>query len=310
METKFKSYLWLTIAQCCIGLNIVIVKYLIPVIPIYLLFTIRFMVGAILLGTMALIRQENPLQDQSGQSLGAFDWLVIFAQALCAGFLFNILIVSGLHYTEANTAGAIASIVPAVIALLSFFLLKESLGPRRIMAIILAVIGILIINLGKHQEGQGLSTWFGNLLVLASVFPEALFTVIAKWYKKDIGSYRMAFLINVFNFLLFLPLAITTLGGMTFQLNLALVALISVYSLVGGVVFFVFWYKGLEQTSASVAAIFTAVMPISASFFAYLFLHETMTRYDVIGVACVIASIVFGAMNLQSVKIKTLLFND
>lgn len=309
-SNQLNSYLYLALAQVVIGVNIVTVKYLIPVIPIFLLFTIRFMLGSLLMAVICYLRKTNPLRDSDGQSLLIIDWLVIFAQAMCAGFLFNTLIVSGLRYTEANTAGVIASLTPVVIAILSYFFLKEALGPRRIIAIILAVIGVIIINLGKHVEGEGLSTWFGNMLVLISVFPEALFTIIAKWYKKELDSYALTLLINVFNFLMFMPLAITSMIHVNLDLSFFHIILILFYSVLGGAVFFVFWYKGLAKSSASVAAIFTAVMPISASIFAYIFLGETVTRYDLVGIVLVILSIVFGAMNMKSLTLKTLLFND
>lgn len=310
MSKTIQSYCYLTVAQIIIGANIVTAKSLLVTIPIYVLLTLRFMIGSLILSVICYVKKENPLLDEKGNSLTARDWLVLFSQALCAGFLFNSFILSGLNYTSASTAGIISSITPAVIALLSYIILKEMLGVRHIVAILLAVLGLVVISATKQSNAVELHRWFGDFLVLCSVFPEALFTVIAKWYKKDISNYSMSLIINVFNVFLFLPIAIGSLKYLSPTISTMDIGLVLLYGILGGAVYFLCWYRGLEGVTASVAAIFTAVMPLSTVALGYLFLQEKLTIYDVIGGTLVILSIFIGSVSVKKLKFKNFLMND
>lgn len=307
--SESSSYIFLTLAQCCVGANIVIAKVLMPFIPIYVLLSFRFFIGTLILSGVCYFKKESPFRDNHNNKLVFFDGMVLFVKALCAGFLFNSFILSGLQYTEASTAGIISSITPAVIAFLSYALLKEKLGPRRIAAIVLAVLGLIVISMDKGHSSTSKLSWFGDLLVLFSVFPEALFTVIAKWYKKDVGSYSMALVINFFNLLLFIPIAISSIKYIHYPFQLSHVALAVLYGVLGGL-FFPFWYRGLKNTTASMAAMFTSIMPIAAAVLAFLVLGEKIGMNDIIGAVLVIASIFLGSLSFKRLKVKTLLLND
>ncbi|MCB1827541.1 MAG: DMT family transporter [Coxiellaceae bacterium] len=308
-SSDIKSYVYLAMAQCIIGANIVLAKILLPVIPVYLLLTLRFFVGSLILSVVCYFMKVHPTRYEDSQKpISSFDWLVLLAQALCAGFLFNTFILSGLNYTDASTAGIITSITPAAIAVLSYFIIKEKLGPKRIAAIILAVLGLIVISVGKGGEANTERALLGDFLVLVAVFPEALFTVIAKWHKANINSFAIALAINLLNFIFFIPLSISSITYLK-PLHFSHIALVILYGLMGGL-FFVFWYKGLEKNSASVAALFTALMPISASVLAFLVLGENISLYDMVGMVLVILSIVFGAANLKVLGFRGFLLND
>jgi len=305
-----KSYTYLTLAQINISVNIVLAKILMAVVPIYVLLALRFTIGTAMLALVCLIQQKNPLRDLHGVKLKGRDWAILFSQALCAGFLFNAFMLTGLNYTDATTAGIIASIVPAMIALLSYFILKEKLGPRRIIAICFAVFGLIMISVGKSGPELSGGSWLGEFLVLCAVFPEALFTVIAKWHEKPIDPFSMSLIVSFFNMILFIPVAIPSVKYISPAISIADISLLLIYGILGGTLFFILWYKGLQHTKASIAAMFTAVMPVSTMVLSTIFLGEHITRFDILGALMVILSIFFGSMSLKRLKFKAFLLND
>ncbi len=298
-KTTLTGYLYLSIGQFCIGANIILGKFLMDSIPICALLFIRFSIGFILPICFGGLKQfSNSLQEV--KMLQSSEWLNLFLQALCAGFLFNVFTLSGLQYTTATTAGIINSGVPALVAVFSFFILKERLSKEKIVAILLCIVGIFVLSVGKSDriEPSHHQVW-GIFLVFLAIIPEALFTILAKLLKSPISSRAKTLLANGFNALLFIPLALTNNMHTLFELSALHWLLIVTYAL-GSIFFFTFWYQGLKHISANTAALFMGVMPISTTLLAYLFLNETLTLYDSLGMLFIMSSLFLGTYQRSS----------
>jgi drug/metabolite transporter (DMT)-like permease len=304
------SYTKLGAAQAIIGMNFVLAKCLMPYFPMTFLCFIRFAIGAVIMGVICYLKGLNPLLDDHGHRLKKGDGFILLSQAMCAGFLFNIFILAGLQYTEASTAGIISSTTPAAIAILSYFILKDKLSPRVIASIAMAVLGVMILSIGEGTQSAEWSNYYGEMLILIAVLPEALFTVIAKWYKKQLNCYVISFIVCAINAVLFLPLALGSLKGLHVTMTWNITGLLAIYGILGSSGFFILWYQGLQRAPASMAALFTSVMPVSATVLGVWFLKEAITAYDLIGILFVVVSIFFGSLSFKSFKSKTILFND
>lgn len=297
------AYLELTLAQAGIGMNIVIAKYLVShQVPIFILLFLRFLFGSVVSFALVKILKQSIWQNKYGQALHAFDFRQIFWQAACGGFLFNMFMLAGLHYSNATIAGIISSTTPAVIAIFSALILGEILGTKKIISIALAIVGLIIIDLGHRHGLQMLghtANPYGILLIFIAVFPEAMFTILTKRHQAALSPFTQCFLINLINSILFLPFALYSVGYQQVTLNITDILLLMAYGCCGGLLFFIFWCRGLEKSSASTAALFACIMPISTTCLAYFFLHETITIYQFAGMGFVIFSIVIGAVNLK-----------
>lgn len=299
------GYLELSLAQCCIGINIILGKILIPEIPIFALLLLRFTLGFIFIGAYQVLGNFSLVRTELS-TLSSKDWFIIFAQALCAGFLFNVLVLYGLEYTTATVTGIINSAVPALVAVFSFFILREKLTLRIGTAILLCVVGIAVLGLGKAIPIDSNQTeLLGICLVLAAIVPEALFTVLAKLLKNPPSSLTTTLLINFFNMILFIPFAINAEWGQVKDASMLVISQIFLYSLTGGILFFVFWYRGLARISANTAALFMGLMPISTCILAYFTLNEILGWDDLVGMILVVISIFIGTHRPTKKQIKS-----
>lgn len=146
------GYIELTIAQCCVGLNVIVGKFLINYFPIFLLLTFRFAIGLIgMLGVAYLNKLPLIRVYKSFISLSLRDKLLLIFQAACGGFLFNMFILYGMKTTSATAAGIISSITPIMIFVLSTILLREKMTLQKSTAIIMVMLGLFVLNLGKSQ---------------------------------------------------------------------------------------------------------------------------------------------------------------
>lgn len=287
--------LQLTAAQLIIGLNLVLAKSMLAHLSVVFLLLIRFGLGMLFGLVFNGLRNKTLLQKRDATPLTITDHSFLFAQALTAGFLFNLLMMIGLQYTSAATAGLICSIIPAAIAALSVWLLKDRMTGARLLSIALAFCGLIILNIhGASLQFAG-KNLLGQFVILLSVIPEALFTIIAKLHRTGMSSLNKVIYMNFYNFVMFIPIALwyTLMHGLPVILHADWYKL-SLYGL-NSVLFFLLWYKGLEKTSAMVSGLYTAIAPCSTILLAYLFLGEPIHLAYIITFVFVFASIIIGS---------------
>lgn len=287
-KVNWTNYLFLALAQVMVATNIVVSKFLLADISVLLLLAARFGLAAIFM--LIIYTIKRPKVEWKALSRG--DWWILFGQAVCAGFLFNSLLLLGLRYTDANIAGVITSTLPAIIVLFSFFLLREKLSLGKIACLVLATVGLLVINASKLTGGSsGGDSMLGDLIILISLIPEALYYVLVKLRDIKLPIIASATLMIVINAALFLPFAIFHRAfGFHADLSSFQCSLIILLALAAGC-FFLFWNKGSKGVSPTVCALFTTVMPIATLVLARFVLGEELNLIQAVGMIFIILSI-------------------
>lgn len=289
------SILSLIVAQMVTGVNITGSKFLVSHLSIIALLEIRFIVGSlVLLACMPFIKKNNNAQSTIS-SLNKKDWLILIVQALCAGMFFNLLMLSGIQFTSASMAGLITSTLPAMIIILSFIIFRQRITRFKALCILFATIGLIAIN-GSSLSSHDFSALsiIGDMIIFLAMIPEALYYVISKFKNTQLPAVKSAFLMNLINAIAMIPLLFFAnwheLLGLSFNAYFVLL-LVSVAS----ALFYLFWFMGCDQVSASTAGLVTAAMPISTLAFSFIFLGEHITLVQGVGTLLILLSIVFGA---------------
>ena len=188
------AYLCLALSMVLVGSYVALSKPLVAVFPVLLLAWLRFAIGAVaMLHWLPAPAHEAPL---SRRTHG-----LLFFEALIGNFLFTLCMVAGVSLTGAVAAGVVMAAIPAAVALLSWLVLKEHIGPRTWMAVALAVLGIGLYALSKQElpalATQGLEakntqypTWWGPLLLVGAMLCEAIYSVLGKKLTGSLGPSR------------------------------------------------------------------------------------------------------------------------
>lgn len=288
MEPKFgRAYLELTAAMVIVGSSVVVGKQVSSTFPTFLALLIRFMIGLPLL--LFLIRRQGNFQLPSRSAMGA-----IFLQALTGVFLFNVLMLFGLRYITAMQSGLIYSTGPAVIAVLGLGLLRERLSGREWLGVVVSVAGIMLVSLlaPGDAEGQSSGAWFGILLAMGAVICEALFTIFRKMGADHVPPISNALLVTLFAWVLCLPVGLYQATQFDFSaVALSNYGILAYYGIFVTVIAYYFWFSGISKVPTGVAGVFTGIMPISTVVLSALLLHESFTRYHLLGLALVLAGI-------------------
>lgn len=296
-------------AQLCISVNIVVNKYLITKASFLILLSLRFILSAIFLYGYLYYRQSNFSLRHTFNKLNKRDKVSIIIQGLLGGFLFNVLMLTGLKFTTATMTGVIASLLPALILILSFFILKEKIRSHEYISIGLATLGILFINFSKMNDGFGMGLHIvGDILIMLSLFPEAMYTIIAKLYPIDLCPIEQSTIVNIVNAIAFSVTLFFFPNDLIGILHIsAFDWLLIIAVLTGaGALFFVLWNMGLSHTTTQQAGVVTAIVPAGACVLAVLFLHEHIHIYELIGISIIMMAIYIGAANPKLAFIKSL----
>jgi len=271
-----------------VGANIAIGKLVVLELPVFLFAALRFLTAS-----MVLLPGMFRLSFRQGLNLQA--WRGLFLQSFFGCFLFSVLMLYGVIYTTAMSAGVITSALPSLIAILAWLWLRERTGGRGVIAIVFAVAGIAVLNL-QDAAFSGKITILGNVLILGAVLAEAIFAVFSRRLSLTVHPWSMAFGVNIVAFLLFAPFAIPQAINFNWAGPSAeLWCWVVFYSITASVLSFLFWYRGISQVPANVAGLFTGVMPVSAALIGFLILGEVLSFGQVLGMAMVIAAILLGA---------------
>ncbi len=203
------------------------------------------------------------------------DYLKILIGGLVIAFHFFIQI-TGLNYTSATNAGWIISVTPLVLAILSYFFLKEKIGRNAIYGIIIATTGIILLVSQGDISNLGWLSSYGDWLLLLSAHTWAIYTIVTRDASRKYNPIAVTFVILI-------PSTILTLSYMLFTsdwtvfVNLPMepmVSLLILGLLCMGVAQW-FWQEGVAKFGAARAGFFLYLEPIATTAFAVPYLGES-----------------------------------
>lgn len=282
-----RAYLDLTMAMILVGSSVAAGKFMIQELPVHLASALRFCCAALLIVPLLLILEGIP-------RLSLRSWAILFVQAACGSFLFNVFLLAGLARTTAGAAGIITSTTPACMGLTAFAVLGERPSRRVVAGIALSMAGILAVNLhdAGPDVGADMGALAGNLLVLCAVMAETFFLLLRKCIPEPVSPLAVSTVMTVFGLALFTPGALVQARGFDFAaVSWASWSVVAYYGAFVTVAAYLFWFSGVARVGAGTAGVFTAVMPVSALILSALLLGEAVTPAALAGCALVLAGI-------------------
>jgi drug/metabolite transporter (DMT)-like permease len=277
----------LALSMSLVGSYVALSKPLAAVFPVMLLAWLRFGIGAVAM--LKWVKRPADEARLSGQTQ-----VLLFLESFFGNFLFTLCMISGVSMTSAVTAGVTMAAIPAVVALMSWLFLRESVTARTWTAIALAVIGIGLNAWSKADQPElatassASNPALGQLLLIAAVLCEAAYAVIGKKLTASVSPKRITALINLWGFTLSTPAGLYLAWRFEFaQVAAPMWGLLLFYALAACVWTVWLWMTGLRVIAASQAGIFTVLLPISAALVGMLALGERIgpTQFLAFGIA-------------------------
>ncbi len=284
---RIVAYVCLGLSMSLVGSYVALSKPLVSVIPVFLLAWLRFGIGGVaMLSWLRKPANEAPLTPQTRR--------LLFLESFLGNFLFSICMLFGVSMTSAVAAGVVMASIPAAVAMLSCLFLKEHIGMRTWTAVACAVAGVILVSLSKQElpapvligleaNLSSKNTLLGTLLLLCAVFCEAAYAVIGKKLVGALGPRRISALINLWGFVLVMPLGVWAAWRFDFAaVTTPTWMLLVFYSLAASVWTVWLWMTGLKTIAASQAGVFTVFLPVSAAAVGVVFLGERLEPVQIL----------------------------
>ena len=204
--------------------------------------------------------------------------------------------------TSPTKAALLVYLSPIYVALLGTRLLGERMTRKKILALAIGLAGIALTL--KIWDVHALSqVQLGDLLAASIGFLVAAQVLLGRWMgvQKQTPSLTFVFwsLLLSFGWLLILGL-----GALAWRGPVALLALLPSsltpwiaanllgLSVVGTIAAYVLFYMGLERTEAATAGVILLCEPVTIFVFSYLFLHQPIGWWQIVGGVAVLTAAV------------------
>ncbi|MCP4993463.1 MAG: DMT family transporter, partial [Gammaproteobacteria bacterium] len=266
-------YFYLTMAAIFWGGTFVAGKLLSHEIDPYSAAFLRFLLASLLLMPMVYLKERRfpPITWRQ--------FIAVVLLGLTGIFAYNVFFFSGLKTVEAGRAALIIAANPVLIALLSWLFFGESITLRKGAGILISVAGaMVVIAKGDIFRLLSGSVGTGELFLMGCVISWVSYTIIGKRVLVAMTPLTaVAYSCVVGAVALFLPALKQGLGAAVMHLDFQMWLNLLYLSVLGTVLGFVWFYRGVKEIGPARAGQFINIVPVSGVFFGTLFLGEQLT---------------------------------
>ncbi|MET8500416.1 DMT family transporter [Streptomyces microflavus] len=218
---------------------------------------------------------------------GHWWWRILALGALNIGVFFYLLFVAAYHL-PGGVAALVGSIQPVFVLLLSALLLREAIRSWQVVACVLGTAGVGMLVLGPEAglDAVGVAAGLGAAVCMASGI------VLTKRWGRPPGVGLLTFTgwQLAVGGLLIAPVAL--LGeGLPARLTWPNLAGFAYLSLVGALLAYAVWFRGIERLPALTVSLLGFASPLAATILGYLFLRQGLTLVQGAGAIAVVAAV-------------------
>jgi drug/metabolite transporter (DMT)-like permease len=254
--------------------------------PITLIFT-RFALGVAVLVLVLKLKRESLVPPRDS-------WLMLATMGFVGIFLHQTVQAHGLTLTTAVRTGWLIGLTPIWSAVLAAIFLGEDFGPRKILGLFIGLIGaLLVITRGELSAGVlTLPSTRGDLLVFASTWTWAIYTILGRDTLKQLGSARATAAAMFAGWAMMIPFFVAAAGWHEYRdLSSTSIAAILFLGIGCSGLGYWFWYAALERIDASQVASFLYLEPLVTLLSAVALLGETVALSTIVGGLLVLAGV-------------------
>jgi len=233
------------------------------------------------------------LWKEGGGQFSKNDWGTFFVLGL--GVLGNhLLVLFGLQFIGAGSAGVIIGASPAITAFLSSLILKD-ISLRLIWpGCVISFFGVMVITGQSGIEGTGSNPLLGGILVFLALVSWALYTIGCRKIMDRFSPLTVTWTTLMMSLVFEIPLL--SMNHKVLGAGIESVPALGWVALVYVMVFATAlgqqaWLYGVDGVGPSRAGIFGNLVPVSALFFSFLILGEPVGGREIGGVGLILLGV-------------------
>lgn len=227
----------------------------------------------------------------------AGDWKLLALAALFLPCLYFALEGFAIQFTTSSQAGVIAAVMPLIVAVSAWAVLRERPGSRTVTAILISMLGVAVLSLGGPAQATAPNPVLGNLLELGAMFAAAGATLTIKRLSSRYDPLLITGLQMAVGSVFFAPLALASEPVDLASVPLPAWAAVGYLGVGCGLAAFALYNSGLRLVPATKAALTINLVPAVALATGWLALGETMSLPQVIACLAIVGSVVYAEVS-------------
>ncbi len=265
----------------------VVTKVVMDVVPPFILLTMRLLLGVVTLLPFAVRK--------GGIRFTKSQWAQVLGVGFCGyGISLGFQFVGTKLSTAANGA-LVTSATPAFVLVFAALLLKERITLRRLMALSLATIGVVVV-LDPRQARLSPDLFWGNTSLVGAAITWALYSVLVRKVTRGLpvlsvslvcflGGLPLTVLVSAWEF------SVTGIGSIT----LGVAAGILYVGIISTGLAMYLWNLAFARLEAGVASLAFFAQPVVGAGLGAWLLGETITPLFLLGGVMIAAGLVLAA---------------
>lgn len=275
-------------------MNYIIAKEIIPsVIGPYAMMFFRACVG-FLFFTIAHYFSHN-------EKVEKIDLLKMFACSIFGIAASGMLFLKGISLTFPINAALLMILVPILVMILSYFLLKEKLGWKKLVGSVIGLGGAVILITKMQPLRFSSATLWGDIYIFINAISFALYLVMVRNLMKKYKPLTLARWLFTFGFLLVFPFAIPQLKELDFYIftleNWMSFAFILVFTTC---LAYYLYNVALKAVSPVIASSYIFFQPVVTTLVALAIGKDHLERFKIVGGLCIFVGV--GLVNLAKAR--------
>ncbi|MCF6131393.1 DMT family transporter [Flavobacterium wongokense] len=229
------------------------------------------------------------------------DFPRIIAAAFFGVALNMLTFFKGLNYTSPISAAVIMVTTPIIVMILSAILIREKMKVRKIIGILIGLLGTGFLILYGKSIGNATNASLGNLLVFINAVSYAFYLIIVKKLMDKYNAFTFVKWIYTFGLLMVLPFGFKECQEIQWQT----IPTHILWEIVFVVVFttfltYLFNLVSMRELKPTTVAVFIYLQPLFATIFAIGLGKDELTLVKIIS-----AVLIFLGVYLVTQKVKT-----
>ena len=219
---------------------------------------------------------------------GVWWWRIFVLGGLNIG-LFQALLFVAAYRLPGGVAATAGAIQPLIVVFFAWQILNQKPSKRSIIAAVSGFIGVglLVLNPAAHLNSIGIAA------AIAGAGAMGLGTVLVKRWKPPVSLIVFTAWQLTVGGLILLPIALITEGSFDEISRTNLWGFIYL-GVIGTGLAYGLWFRGIRRLSATAVSYLGLLSPVVATLIGYVFLQETFTPVQWIGIAIVLIAILVG----------------
>ena len=288
MEESKKSYGMLVASMLIFG-TIGIFRRYIPLSSPMLACIRGFMGGLFLLCVLKLQKKKSNFAFSKKQLI------LLFVTGIALGSNW-MLLFEAYNYTSVAVATLCYYMEPTIVILLSPLLFGERLNGKKLISVIVSLIGIALVSGITGKETVGAGDLKGILFGLGAA---ALYSTVVILNKKNPveDAYAKTIIQLLSAGIVMVPYIFLTEDFSGIHLGPMAFGMIIVVGIVHTGIAYALYFAALSHVKSQTVAILSYIDPVSAVFLSWLFLHEALSLPVLLGAVMIIGAALVSELN-------------